>query len=197
MKEEINLFKYTQKDLIGLLKKQREEYALEEYFNIEENLVYKVKRALDLRDLMKITKTNLSKTRKNINKYAKYYKRETDIKRLIEKQKEEIFMIESRYVSAIFDLMLALVQLYACDIFKMKLEDRNLLFEYEEKDLIVVNGIIKALKKYDSFNVDIDIILETIYYALEEYIISIQEGLDYREKFSNNFMFVCFPENIE
>ena len=197
MKEENNLFKYTQKDLIGLLKKQREEYALEEYFNIEENLVYKVKRALDLRDLMKITKTNLSKTRKNINKYAKYYKRETDIKRLIEKQKEEIFMIESRYVSAIFDLMLALVQLYSSDIFKMKLEDRNLLYEYEEKDLIVVNGIIKALKKYDSFNVDIDIILETIYYALEEYIISIQEGLDYRENFSNNFMFVCFPENIE
>ena len=197
MKEENNLFKYTQKDLIGLLKKQREEYALEEYFNIEENLVYKVKRALDLRDLMKITKTNLSKTRKNINKYAKYYKRETDMKRLIEKQKEEIFMIESRYVSAIFDLMLALVQLYSSDIFKMKLEDRNLLYEYEEKDLIVVNGIIKALKKYDSFNVDIDIILETIYYALEEYIISIQEGLDYRENFSNNFMFVCFPENIE
>lgn len=86
MKEENNLFKYTQKGLIDLLKKQREEYALEEYFNIEENLVYKVKRALDLRDLMKITKTNLSKTRKNINKYAKYYKRETDIKRLIEKQ---------------------------------------------------------------------------------------------------------------
>lgn len=106
-------------------------------------------------------------------------------------------MIESRYVSAIVDLMLALVQLYASDIFKMKLEDRNLLFEYEEKDLIVVNGIVKALKKYDSFNVDIDIILEAIYYALDEYVISIQEGLDYREKFSNNFMFVCFPENIE
>lgn len=197
MKEENNLFKYTQKDLIGLLKKQREEYALEEYFNIEENLLNKIKRALDLRDLKKSATFNLRKTRKSINKYAKYYKRETDIKRLIEKQKEEIFMIESRYVSAIVDLMLALVQLYASDIFKMKLEDRNLLFEYEEKDLIVVNGIIKALKKYDSFNVDVDIILETIYYALEEYIISIQEGLDYRENFNNNFMFVCFPENIE
>ena len=197
MKEENNLFKYTQKDLIGLLKKQREEYALEEYFNIEENLLNKIKRALDLRDLKKSATFNLRKTRKSINKYAKYCKRETDIKKLIEKQKEEILMIESRYVSAIVDLMLALVQLYASDIFKMKLEDRNLLFEYEEKDLIVVNGIIKALKKYDSFNVDIDIILETIYYALEEYIISIQEGLDYRENFSNNFMFVCFPENIE
>ena len=197
MKEENNLFKYTQKDLIGLLKKQREEYALEEYFNIEENLLNKIKRALDLRDLMKITKTNLSKTRKNINKYAKYCKRETDIKKLIEKQKEEILMIESRYVSAIVDLMLALVQLYSSDIFKMKLEYRNLLYEYEEKDLIVVNGIVKALKKYDSFNVDIDIFLEAIYYALDEYVISIQEGLDYRENFNNNFMFVCFPENIE
>ena len=197
MKEEKNIFNYTQKDFITLIKKQREEYALEEYFNIEKNLLNKIKRALDLRDLKKSATFNLRKTRKSINKYAKYYKRETDIKRLIEKQKEEIFMIESRYVSAIFDLMLALVQLYSSDIFKMKLEYRNLLYEYEEKDLIVVNGIIKALKKYDSFNVDIDIILETIYYALEEYIISIQEGLDYRENFNNNFMFVCFPENIE
>ncbi len=197
MKEEKNIFNYTQKDFITLIKKQREEYALEEYFNIEENLLNKIKRALDLRDLKKSATFNLRKTRKSINKYAKYYKRETDIKKLIEKQKEEILMIESRYVSAIVDLMLALVQLYSSDIFKMKLEYRNLLYEYEEKDLIVVNGIIKALKKYDSFNVDIDIILETIYYALEEYIISIQEGLDYRENFSNNFMFVCFPENIE
>ena len=42
-----------------------------------------------------------------------------------------------------------------------------------------------------------DIILEAIYCALEEYVVSIQEGLDYRENFNNNFMFVCFPENIE
>lgn len=197
MKEEKNIFNYTQKDFITLIKKQREEYALEEYFNIEENLLNKIKRALDLRDLKKSATFNLRKTRKSINKYAKYCKRKTDIKKLIEKQKEEILMIESRYVSAIVDLMLALVQLYSSDIFKMKLEYRNLLYEYEEKDLIVVNGIIKALKKYDSFNVDIDIILEAIYYALDEYVISIQEGLDYRENFNNNFMFVCFPENIE
>lgn len=64
MKEEINLFKYTQKDLIGLLKKQREEYALEEYFNIEDNLLNKIKRTLDLRDLKKSATLNLRKTRK-------------------------------------------------------------------------------------------------------------------------------------
>ena len=68
MKEEINLFKYTQKDLIGLLKKQREEYALEEYFNIEDNLLNKIKRTLDLRDLKKSATFNLRKTRKSINK---------------------------------------------------------------------------------------------------------------------------------
>ena len=53
--------------------------------------------------------------------------------------------------------------------------------------------MVKIIEYEDKYLEDVkDLLVE-----LEEYIISIQEGLDYREKFSNNFMFVCFPENIE
>ena len=194
MKEEKNILNYTQKDFITFIKQQRDEYALEEYMNLEENLINRVKRTLDLRDLMKSTRANLRKTGKIINKYAKHYKKEIDVKKLIEKQQEQINKIESRYVSSIVDLMLILIQILTSELFKRKLEEEKLLYDFEVRDLVLVNGIIKVLKYEDSFSVNIDTITKALYYAIEEYVFFIQEGIDYRENFNNNFMFVYFPE---
>ena len=55
---------------------QRRIYALEEYQLMRTDLLDKVKRILDLRDLIKETMSNHKKVRRIINKYAKSIKKD-------------------------------------------------------------------------------------------------------------------------
>ncbi len=66
MEEEKSVFDYTEKDFIVFIKKQREIAVLEEFDNLKQILTDRVKRALDLRDLMKATRTNFKRNRKDI-----------------------------------------------------------------------------------------------------------------------------------
>ena len=104
MEDEKNLVENIRKDYMYVLKKQRELHALEECDNIEEVLFARVKRALDLSDLMKATRLNIKRTMRILNKYAKDNKKELEVKKLLKKQEEEIIMIESRYVAAMVEL---------------------------------------------------------------------------------------------
>lgn len=110
MEEEKSVFDYTEKDFIVFIKKQREIYVLEEFENLKQILTDRVRRALDLRDLMKATRTNFKRTRRILNKYAKPMKKEIDVRKLLKKQEDEIIMIESRYVASIVDLMMIVIQ---------------------------------------------------------------------------------------
>ena len=77
MEQEKNLLNFTQEELFRYIQMQRRIYALEEYQLMKTDLLNKVKRVLDFRDLIKITESNCKKTRKIINKYAKFKSRDS------------------------------------------------------------------------------------------------------------------------
>lgn len=105
MEEEKNILDFTQEELIRFIQMQRRIYDLEEYQSMKTNLLDRVKRILDLRELMKITMSNHKRVRRVINKYAKPCKKEADTKKLLKKQDLEENMIGARYVSSVMNLM--------------------------------------------------------------------------------------------
>ena len=128
MEDEKILAENIRKEYMYVLKKQRELHAFEECDNIEEVLFARVRRALDLSDLMKETRLNFKRTRKILNKYAKDYKKEIDVKKLLKKQEEELIMIESRYVESMVELMLVVIRAFTSEIFRNKLIPKKLIF---------------------------------------------------------------------
>lgn len=195
MEDEKNLAENIRKEYMYVLKKQRELHAFEECDNIEEVLFARVRRALDLSDLMKETRLNFKRTRKILNKYAKDYKKEIDVKKLLKKQEEELIMIERRYVESMVELMLVVIRAFTSEIFRNKLTSFEDWYEFDYEDMILVNGIIKALKYYNSIDVPDSEILRALDWAVEEYVHCVDDDLDYRERFDKTFMFVCFPKH--
>ncbi len=197
MEEEKNIKYDTREEIMAFLKKQREVYAIEECENIEQVLYDRVRRVLDLRDLMKETRLNFKRTKKILNKYAKPSKKELDVKKLLKKQEEEIIMIEGRYVASMVDLMMIVIRALGSELFSNNLVSLESWYEFEVEDFVFVNGIIKALKYNNSFNVDSDEILRALDFAISEYVHCIEEDINYRGLFDNNFMFVSLPESEE
>ena len=75
---------------MAFLKREREIHTIEECDNIGLTMFDRVRKVLDLRDLMKETRLNFKRVRKILNKYAKESKKEHDVKKLLKKQEEEI-----------------------------------------------------------------------------------------------------------
>lgn len=194
---EKNLIDYTKEELIEFIKKSREIYSLEESDSIEQILTDRVRRTLDLRDIMKATRANHKRTRRIINKYIKPMKKEADIKKLLKKQDEEVIIIESRYVASMVDLMMIVIKALSSEMFQRKLASLEQWYEFEPDDLILVNGIIKALQHDSSFSVSNEEVMNALDDAIYEYVYCIEKDLDYRKRFDNKFMFVCFPEKKE
>ena len=124
-------------------------------------------------------------------------KKESDISRLLKKQEDEILMIESRYVASIVDLMMIVIQALDSEGFQKELTSLETWYEFEMEDFVFVNGIIKALKNYSSFDITEFEVMDALDIAIEEYINCIENDVNYREKFDKKFMFVCFPEKEE
>ena len=194
---EKNLIDYTKEELIDFIKKSREIYSLEESDNIEQILTDRVRRTLDLRDIMKATRANHKRARRIINKYIKPMKKEADVKKLLKKQDEEVIIIESRYVASMVDLMMIVIKALSSEMFQRKLASLEQWYEFEPDDLILVNGIIKALQHDSSFSVSNEEVMNALDDAIYEYVYCIEKDLDYRKRFDNKFMFVCFPEKKE
>lgn len=194
---EKNLIDYTKEELIEFIKKSREIYSLEESDSIEQILTDRVRRTLDLRDIMKATRANHKRTRRIINKYIKPMKKEADIKKLLKKQDEEVIIIESRYVASMVDLMMIVIKALSSEMFQRKLASLEQWYEFEPDDLILVNGIIKALQHDSSFSVSNEEVMNALDDAIYEYVYCIEKDLEYRKRFDNKFMFVCFPEKKE
>ena len=96
MIEEKKNLEFTNEELIEFIHTQRKMMCMEEYYLIRKDLLDKVKRVLDLRDLVKITASNHKKTRKIINKYAKQSRKESDTKKLFKKQQVDLKRIAFR-----------------------------------------------------------------------------------------------------
>ena len=124
-------------------------------------------------------------------------KKEADVKKLLKKPDEEVIIIESRYVASMVDLMMIVIRALSSEMFQRKLASLEQWYEFEPDDLILVNGIIKALQHDSSFSVSNEEVMNALDDAIYEYVYCIEKDLDYRKRFDNKFMFVCFPEKKE
>ena len=197
MEQEKNLLDFTQEELFRYIQMQRRIYALEEYQLMKTDLLNKVKRVLDFRDLIKITESNCKKTRKIINKYAKQCKKESDTKKLFKKQEVEEEFIGNRHLFAVMDLMELVYKILHTDSFEKDLPALEKWYEFEMEDMVLVNGVIKGLKYADSSNVSEEDILNAINDAVEQYITCVECNADYEDTFEKSFPYVYINKKKE
>lgn len=190
MEEEKSVLEFTQEELIRYIQMQRRIYALEEYQSMKTDLLDRVKRILDLRDLMKITMSNHKRVRKVINKYAKPCKKEADIKKLLKKHELEENMVGTRYVSSVMNLMELVYKILYTEAFEKDLPTLEKWYEFEMEDMVLVNDIIRQLKYFDSFDVSEEDVLSALNYAVEQYVNCIENNIEYADTFDTSFSFV-------
>lgn len=190
MEEEKSVLEFTQEELIRYIQMQRRIYALEEYQSMRTDLLDRVKRILDLRDLMKITMSNHKRVRKVINKYAKPCKKEADIKKLLKKHELEENMVGTRYVSSVMNLMELVYKILYTEAFEKDLPTLEKWYEFEMEDMVLVNDIIRQLKYFDSFDVSEEDVLGALNYAVEQYVNCIENNIEYADTFDTSFSFV-------
>lgn len=190
MEEEKKNLEFTNEELINFLHTQRKLACMEEYYLIREDLLDRVMRVLDLRDLMKITVSNNRRTRRILNKYAKPCMKESDTRKLLKKQQLEEDMIGVRYVSSVMELMDLVYKILYTQAFEKDLPALKEWYEFEMEDMVLVNDIIRALKYFDSSDVSEDDALGALNYAVEQYIKCIEDNIEYLETFDNSFPFV-------
>ena len=63
-------------------------------------------------------------------------------------------MIESRYVASMIDLIIIVTKALGSELFSNNLTSIESWYEFEAEDLVFVNGFIKALKYWSSFDID-------------------------------------------
>lgn len=190
MEEEKNVLEFTQDELIKYIQMQRKIYSLEEYQSMKTDLLDRVKRVLDLRDLMKITMYNHKRVRRVINKYAKPCKKEADIKKLLKKQELEENMIGARYVSSVMNLMELVYKVLYTEAFEKDLPILEKWYEFEMEDMVLVNDVIRGLKYFDSLDVTEEDIQGALNYAIEQYIKCIENDTEYSDTFDSSFPYV-------
>ena len=190
MEEEKNILDFTQDELIRFIQMQRRIYALEEYQSMKTNLLDRVKRILDLRDLMKITMSNHKRVRRDTNKYAKHGKKEADPKKLLNKQELEENMIGARYVSSVMNLMELVHKVLYTEAFEKDLPALEKWYEFEMEDMVLVNDVIRGLKYFDSLDVTEDDVLGALNFAVEQYVDCIENNTEYADTFDSSFPFV-------
>ena len=197
MEEEKNILDFTQDEMIKYIQTQRRIYALEEYQSMKTDLLDRVKRTLDLRDLMKITMSNHKRVRRIINKYAKPCKKEADTRKLLKKQKLEENMIGTRYVSSVMDLMELVYKVLYTEAFEKDLPTLEKWYEFEMEDMVLVNDVIRGLKYFDSSDVTEDDVLGALNFAVEQYVNCIENNTEYADTFNSSFPYVQIRKEEE
>jgi hypothetical protein len=162
MKEKIDISKEELKNSYHIQKKI---YEMEEKHLIEKHLLLATQRVLDIRDVRDLmTKTN--------NK---------ELKDLIDKQ----------YLKSVNDLMDIVFSMISeppfCFIFENDIElDSYIVLEYE--DMILVNGYLEELKRYNSNSINGDMLLVALNEAIFEYVNCLQNEQDYTKGFEDEFV---------
>lgn len=161
------------------------------------DLLDRVKRILDLRDLMKITMSNHKRVRRIINKYAKPCKKEADTKKLLKKQELEENMIGVRYISSVMNLMELVYKILYTEAFERDLPCLEKWYEFEMEDMVLVNDVIRGLKYFDSLDVTEDDVLGSLNFAVEQYVNCIENNTEYADTFDSSFPYVQIRKEEE
>ena len=191
---EKELINFTNDELIDFIKKSREIHSLEEYDYVEQIITDRVRRVLDLRDVLQDSNLNHKRTRRIINKYIKPMKKEVDVKKLLKNQNEDINEIEVRYLAAMIDLMIIVNRALDSEIFQRNLKSLETCYEFGYDDLVLVNGIIKALEHENSFSISRDIVINALDDAIFEYVYCIENDIEYESRFNKKSNFVYYPK---
>lgn len=181
---------FTQDELMRYIETQRKNYAFYEYQLIKTNLLDKVKRILDLRDLMKATICIHKKTKRLINKYTKVYNKKSDEGKLLRKQENEENTIIAKYISSVMDLMELVYEILYIENFENDIPNLEKYYKLEMNDMVLVNDVIRELEKYDSFNVTEEFILYALNLAIKRYIKCFNNNIKYRDTFDDLFPFI-------
>ena len=187
MKEEINL---TKKELVELIAQERRLNCMEEYHIVRKELLYKVERILDLRDVFKAAKSNNRKTKKIINKYAKNYKKEKDIRKIIENVENQEIAVSDSYISAVFDLMKCIFKIIFNEIFRNDLLLIENWYDFDMEDMVLVNGLIKELKYFNSSNITVEDIFAALNLSIFKYTKCLKDNIKYIDTFEKSFPYV-------
>lgn len=190
MEETKNVDEFEINELLKCNQMMRRIYWLEEYHLMRHDLLDKVKRILDLRNLMDMTKANDRRIRKVINKYAKPCKKEKDTKKMIKKEEDILRFIGNNYISAVKDLMEYTFKILYTEAFDRDITSLEKWYEFEMVDMVLVNGMIRELSDFNSSDVDEDIILQSLNKAVCNYVQCIENDIYYPEVFDMSFPFV-------
>lgn len=192
--ENNNILDLTKEELVSYINTERKIYCADERYLFKEYLINAVSKVLDIRDLAITITQEEKRVRKMINKYAKPCKKEKDMKRLLKKQKELIDTVMMKEVDAVTELMYIVDMLINDDmyhdLFIKELPALEDYYQLKMEDMVLVNGVLRELKKYNSENINEEIVFNALNYAISEYIVCIENDNDYTEYFESGFPFV-------
>jgi hypothetical protein len=190
MEEKRNFDEFTTEELLRCIQTERRIFWLEEYHLIRHDLLDKVKRTLDLKNIMDMTLSNDKRVRNVINKYAKPCKREKDTKKMFKKLEDMESYIGRAYVDSVMDIMELVYKILYTEAFDKDMPSLEIWYEFEMEDMVLVNDIIRDLKGFNSLNVDEDDILKSLDRAVTNYVYCIDNGIDYPSTFDSKFLYV-------
>ncbi len=191
----------TKEELISLINTERKMSCFEEKCLFEKCLINAISRILDLRELENNIIQEEKRIEKVVNKYAKNYKNEKDIKKIFNKQEKIIDLVSIRDLEAVSELMniidMMINDYRYKDLFKDDLTELEDYYQFEMEDMIFVNGVIRELKFYNSKNINTSIIFEAMNKAIKEYVECIDNNEDYFNHFEDCDSFVSITKEEE
>ena len=192
---------YTKEDLLSFIKIAKKLDRVSNKDNIVEQLRLCVNRVLDCNQYLRDLEKQYNKSRKLINKYAKQYKKEKDIKKYFKDADNRIANAVRIRFWAIFDLMniveTILCDTYNVDLFRYELPSYQDWYSFEPKDMIFVNTFIKGLETHKRNKLDMEEIFYELDYAMKEYIDCIEDGYDYKELYGDDDFINIVSKEIE
>ncbi len=188
--EEENDKELTNEELEKYIETQRKICCLEEYYSYRKQLLNEVVKAKGLLKLMQLTISNSSKFKKIMNKYAKQFKNEKDVKNLLSVFEKEDEMLGNKYIASVMNTMELVYKILDIDLFEKDLPALEKWYTFEFDDMILVNDIFIYLKKFDEdFLTETDV-LKALNYSIEKYVDCIDNDINYIDTFNSSFPFV-------
>ena len=201
MNENENL-EYTKEDLLSFIKIAKKLDRVSNKDNIVEQLRLCVNRVLDCNQYLRNLEKQCKKSRRLINKYAKQYKKEKDIKKYFKDSDYQIEGATKTRFWAVLNLMnlveTILCDSYNIDLFRIELPSYEKWHKFEPEDMIFVNEFIKGLETHKRDKLDMGDIFFELDYAMKEYIDCVDSGYDYKELYADDdFIDIVLKETDE
>ena len=181
---------YTKEDLLSYIKIAKKLDRVSSKDNIVEQLRLCVNRVLDCNQYLQDLRKQNKRTKKLINKYAKQYKKEKDIKKYFKDSDYQIECATETRFWAIMDLIniveTILCDSYNMDLFRIELPSYEKWYKFEPEDMILINGFIKGLETHRREKLNMGDIFYELDYAMQEYVGCVDAGYDYKEIYEDD-----------